>query len=381
VTTRRTVAVVTGSRAEYGLLRPVMHAIRAHEGLDLRVVVTGTHLLRPLRTLDEVAADFDLDAVIPMQRPWAPDRLAEAGALGRGVSGLAAWLGNEAARRNAIDVIVVLGDRIEAFAAAAAAAVGGIRVAHLHGGDRAVGIADEGLRHAITKLAHIHLPATRTSARRIRDMGEDPVRIHVVGSPAIDGLDEIPPLGDEAYEALGRPQIVFLLHPSGGDASREQAGAERLLDLCRKAGRVLAMHPNHDPGREGILAAITASSVPAREHLPRREFIGLLRRAGVLVGNSSAGLIEGAALGVVCVNVGPRQDGRERPANVIDVPGAGSTDGKQVEAALAHGLTRPPGPVEHPYGDGRAGGAGARAARVLAEYDAAQHPLTKRNTY
>ncbi|MHC4220173.1 MAG: UDP-N-acetylglucosamine 2-epimerase, partial [Planctomycetota bacterium] len=281
MTARRTVAVVTGTRAEFGLLRPVMHAVRDHPDLDLRVVVTGTHLLQPQRTLDEVAAEFELDAVIPMQRPFAPGRLADAEALGRGVSGIAGWLGNEAVRRGAVDVVVVLGDRIEAFAAAAAAAVAGIRVAHLHGGDRAPGIADEGLRHAVTKLAHIHLPATERSAQRIRDMGEDPDRVHVVGSPAIDGLEEVPPLDDEAYDALGRPEIVFLLHPSGDEASREQDNAEGLLDICLRTGRVLAMHPNHDPGREGIVAAISVSTAPAREHLPRRDFIGLLRRARV----------------------------------------------------------------------------------------------------
>jgi UDP-N-acetylglucosamine 2-epimerase len=113
VTARRTVAVVTGSRAEYGLLRPVMQAIRAHDGLELRVVVTGTHLLRPLRTLDEVAADFELDAVIPMQREWSTGRMADAAALGRGVSGFTAWLGN---RSGGVDIVAVLGDRIEARA-------------------------------------------------------------------------------------------------------------------------------------------------------------------------------------------------------------------------------------------------------------------------
>ncbi|MHC5008831.1 MAG: UDP-N-acetylglucosamine 2-epimerase [Planctomycetota bacterium] len=378
MTARRTVAVVTGSRAEYGLLRPVMHAIGEHPELDLRVVVTGTHLLRPQRTLEEVAAEFELDAVIPMQREWSTGRMADAAALGRGVSGLTAWLGN---RSGGVDVVAVLGDRIEAFAAAAAAAVGGVRVAHLHGGDRAPGIADEGLRHAITKLAHIHLPATETSAGRIRDMGEDPSRIHVVGSPAIDGLDEVPPLADTAYEALGRPEIIVLLHPSGDEAAREQARAERLLDLCRKAGRVLAMHPNHDPGRDGILTAISVSAAPACEHLPRGEFIGLLRRARMLVGNSSAGLIECAALGVTCVNVGPRQDGRERAANVIDAPWPLAGDGAEVEAAIARGLARPPGRVDHPYGDGLNGGAGARAAGALAGYDAHRHSLAKRNTY
>jgi UDP-hydrolysing UDP-N-acetyl-D-glucosamine 2-epimerase len=380
VTAHRTVAVVTGTRAEYGLLRPLMHAVRDHPDLDLRVVVTGTHLLRPQRTLEEVAAEFTIDAVIPMQREWSTGRMADAAALGRGVSGLTAWLGNRSGGAG-VDVVAVLGDRIEAFAAAAAAAVGGVCVAHLHGGDRASGIADEGLRHAITKLAHIHLPATETSADRIRAMGEDPARIHVVGSPAIDGLDEVPPLDDAAYDALSRPEIVFLLHPSGHEAEQEQAHAERLLELCCKSGRVLAMHPNHDPGRDGILAAINLSEAPARDHLPRRDFIGLLRRARVLVGNSSAGLIECAALGVSCVNVGPRQDGRERAANVIDLPLPDAADGARVEDAITRGLERSPGPVDHPFGDGRNGGAGARAAAVLAGHDHRQHPLAKRNTY
>jgi UDP-hydrolysing UDP-N-acetyl-D-glucosamine 2-epimerase len=380
VTARRTVAVVTGSRAEYGLLRPVMHAIGEHPELDLRVVVTGTHLLRPQRTLEEVAAEFELDAVIPMQREWSTGRMADAAALGRGVSGFTAWLGNRSGGAG-VDVVVVLGDRIEAFAAAAAAAVGGVRVAHLHGGDRAPGIADEGLRHAVTKLAHIHLPATETSAGRIRDMGEDPARIHMVGSPAIDGLDEVAPLDDKTYEALGRPEIVFLLHPSGDEPPRERAHAECLLRLCGKAGRVLAMHPNHDPGRDGIVAAINVVAAHAREHLPRHEFIGLLRRARVLVGNSSAGLIECAALGVACVNVGPRQDGRERAANVIEASWPIAGDGAEIEAAIACGLARSPGPVDHPYGDGRDGGAGGRAAGVLAGFDPRQHSLAKRNTY
>jgi UDP-hydrolysing UDP-N-acetyl-D-glucosamine 2-epimerase len=379
VTARRTVAVVTGSRADFGLLRPVMRAVGEHPDLDLKVVVTGTHLLRPERTLDEVAAEFDIDAVIPMQREWSSGRLADAAALGRGVSGFTAWLGNRSGGA-AVDVVAVLGDRIEAFAAASASAVGGVRVAHLHGGDRATGIADEGLRHAITKLAHIHLPATERSAQRIRDMGEDPDRVHVVGSPAIDGLDEIPALDEPAYDALGRPEIVFLMHPAGAEAAQEQAGAERVLALCRAAGRVLAMHPNHDPGREGIVAAISHSPAPAREHLPRPEFIGLLRRVRAIVGNSSAGLIECAALGVPCVNIGPRQAGRERPANVIDAPLPAAGDGSAVASALARGLAQPPGRVEHPYGDGREGGAGGRAARVLAEFDARRHALAKRNT-
>lgn len=366
---RRRVAVVTGSRADFGLLEPVMRAVRDHRALELLVLAAGAHLLPPERTLRDVSAAFRVAGRIPMQKPGATTRPDEAEALGRGVAGLARWLA-----KHSVDVVTVLGDRVEAFAAAAASSVAGVRVAHLHGGDRAVGIADEALRHAITKLAHIHLPATKSSADRIAAMGEERSRIHVIGSPACDGLDEIPPLPDQAYQALGRPEILFLLHPAGLTDDQEQATARELLSACRRAGRVLAMRPNHDPGRGAIAGAIVEILGSGHDcgHLPRREFVGLLRRVKLLAGNSSAGLIECAALGVRCLNVGPRQNGRERPANVIDAaPGT-------LDAAVAAALASTRGPVAHPYGDGRAG---PRAAEVLAGFDPDQVPLAKQNTY
>ncbi len=243
MTAARRIAVATGSRAEFGLLSPVMRAIDDHPDLDLRVLVAGAHLLPPELTVREVAAAFDVAARIPMQEPGTTSRGCDAEALGRGVSGFAAWL-----QEHPVEVVVVLGDRIEAFAAAAAASVAGVRVAHLHGGDRAPGIADEAIRHAITGLAHIHLPATEQSAGRIVAMGELPARVHVVGSPALDGLTGIAPLADKAYDALGAPEIVVLQHPLGRSPAREQAVAACVLDACRRAGRVLAMHPTTTPG-------------------------------------------------------------------------------------------------------------------------------------
>ncbi len=373
MTSLRTIAVVTGSRADWGLLRPVMLAISGHRALDLRVVVTGTHLLPEHHTIDEVAAEFTPHAVIPMQRAGETGRNADAAALGRGVSGFAQWLAGDPP-----DVVLVLGDRIEPFAAAAAAAVAGRRVAHLHGGDRAPGIADESMRHAISKLAHVHLPATAASARRLAAMGEEERRIHVVGSPAIDGLDAIPPLDDEAFAELDRPEILFLLHPGGLPAVEERRGATRVLEACGRAGRVLALQPNHDPGREGIAEAIARSGAAAVAHLPRPQFVGLLRRVRILVGNSSAGLIEAAALGVPCINVGPRQEGRERAANVIDVPWPPPADRTVLEAAIHRGLATPQRPVTHPFGTGAAG---AATAQVLATFDPDEHALAKKCTY
>ena len=280
--------------------------------------------------------------------------------------------------RETPDVVVVLGDRIEAFAAAIAASVAGVRVAHIHGGDRAEGIADEAMRHAITKLAHIHLPATRNSALRIIAMGEHPQRVHIVGSPAIDGLEVIPPLDDSSFAAMGSPQFIMMLHPVGDSDEVEQDRAAQLIEIASKIAPLLIMHPNHDPGRDGIVSAIKSSGCRAIEHLPRERFIGLLRRATLLVGNSSAGLIEAAAIPLRCVNIGARQAGREMPGNVCDVPG---WNYQTIREAIADALAAPRldcREMTHPYGDGKAG---CRIADVLAELDFDVHALRKQNAY
>lgn len=362
----RDIAVITGTRAEFGLLRSVMRAIQANPSLRLRTIVTGTHLLPPELTISEVAAEFEIAAQIEMQRPCESDSVA----LGRGVTGFANHL---AAQRP--DLVLVLGDRIEAFAAASTAAVAGIRIAHMHGGDRAEGIADESMRHAISKLAHLHLPATEMSANRLIAMGEEPGRVHVVGSPAMDEIAAAPAMSDAAFAELGSPQIVVLLHPTGDEEGIERERAARLLEICSNSGRTLVLHPNHDPGRTGIMEAIDHSGLPHRSHLPRAKFLGLLRRSKALVGNSSAGLIEAAAIPIWCVNVGPRQGGRERAANVLDVE---NWYYQTIEAAIARALKMSVGAIKHPYGDGRTG---QRVAELLASIDLDAIPLRKRNTY
>lgn len=379
---KRRVAVVTGSRAEFGLLLPVMRAVAAHPGLELLTVVCGSHLLAPAETINEVRGHFRIDAVVPMQDPDLPrTRASDALAVGRGIVGFSSTF-----ERLDPGWVVVLGDRIEAFAAAAAASIGGRAVAHLHGGDRAEGIADEAMRHAITKLAHLHLAATRQSADRIARMGEDPERIVVVGSPAIDGLADVRAMSDEEAAELGDPRLVVLLHPSGLGDAEEAAVAERTLRAVHghEPARVLCLMPNHDPGREAVAAVLRTRcrehGWPLLDHLPRERFLSLLRRLalgdGVLVGNSSAGLIEAAALRLPAVNIGPRQGGRERPDNVVDAPEGGECD---IRAAIAAAAALERAGISHPYGDGRAG---ARTAGALAAVDPlAPGLLRKRNAY
>lgn len=378
---RATVCVVTGSRAEFGLLAPVMRAIDAHPSLSLRVVAGGSHLLEPARTIREVEAAFTVSATVAMQRDDEPrDRAHDALALGRGVEGFSSAF---AEIRPAC--VVALGDRIEAFAAGAAASVMGVPLAHIHGGDRAEGVADEAMRHALSKLAHLHFPATPSSGERLVRMGEDPSRVRVVGSPAIDGLRDATPMGDDDYAALGSPSVIVSLHPIGRSDAEERVDAEVLLSLLR--GRAtLALMPNHDPGREGIARALRGGAERGTlmlvEHLPRTRFVALCLRVaqagGVIVGNSSAGLIECAALpgALACVNIGPRQAGRERPASVVDCPEmqADALSEAMGRAARLSGASHP-----HPYGDGRAG---ERIADAIASIDLADPLLVrKHNAY
>lgn len=396
------IAVVTGSRAEFGLLRSVMHAVKNHPALELAVVAAGSHLISPALTLRDVQVEFDIFDSVPMQIAGKTGRIADAESLGRGASRF-----TRVFETLQPDWVVVLGDRIEAFAAASTASIGGWALAHIHGGDRAEGIADEAMRHAITKLAHLHFPATEQSRERILRMGENAEFVFNVGSPAIDGLDAIPAMGDAEYQKLGSPTTVFLLHPSGRDAATEHALAARVLAMLSadqsnaggKGAGVLAMYPNHDAGRDGILAAIRSWTAGlgkpddqgrcAAEHLPRDRFVGLLKRLamtapphrGVLIGNSSAGLIEAAALGVAVVDIGRRQAGRERPASVFGAPDESPqsvfkalANARAMSAVLSSG-----GSLAHPYGDGNAG---PRIAEILSRTDArATGILRKRCTY
>ena len=370
----RTIAVVTGARADFGLLRPVIAAILEHPGLELRLAITGIHLLPPAYTAEDVRGAFPVSVEIPMQRPGAVGRPADAAALGRGVSGFAAWLQERPA-----DWLVVLGDRIEALAAATAAAIGGTRVAHIHGGDRAEGVADEGIRHAITKLAHLHFAATARSAERILCLGEPAGRVRLAGSPAIAELPAMPPLDETSWEAIGRPAILVLMHPTGDADVVEESRCDLLLNRCLAEGPVLALDPNHDPGRDGIVRSLQrrvgAPGFTRLAHLDRPRFIGALRRVRVLAGNSSAGRVEAAAIPVRVVDVGSRQAGRECPRNVLHVPG---WDEGSLAVALERAMHEPIPPFRHPYGDGHAG---RRIASVLAELDPATVPLAKRNSF
>lgn len=374
----RRIAVVTGTRAEFGLLKPVMRAIQARQDQQLLVIAAGSHLVSPATTYREVKAAFadSIAGAIPMQVAGRNGRDADVEALATGI----ARFGRLFSRLQP-DWVVVLGDRIEALAAAAAASIGGHALAHIHGGDRAEGVADEAMRGAITKLAHLHLAASQQSADRLIRMGERPDTVRLVGSPAIDGLAEIPPISDARDAELASPTVLFLMHPVGRPAEHEESIAAAALDaaLSNPTDRILALDPNLDAGRDGIIAAINAAAqrhpdrLRTAAHLPRDQFVGLLKRmaarrsgkgagggGGILLGNSSAALIEAAAIPIAAVDIGPRQSGRERAANVI----SSTESAHQIEAAIASARALNLANLAHPYGDGHSA---PRIAAALAE--------------
>jgi UDP-N-acetylglucosamine 2-epimerase (non-hydrolysing)/GDP/UDP-N,N'-diacetylbacillosamine 2-epimerase (hydrolysing) len=340
----RRVCFVTGTRAEFGLMRTVLDAIDANPALTLQLIVTGMHLdRRHGRTVDQIKADGWLareHAMVPW-RGGDGSASATAAAMGRATADIASAISNLKSQ-----IVLVAGDRVEAFAAAAAGHVAGCVVAHVHGGDRALGQVDDSLRHAITKLSHIHFPATAASAQRIERLGEDRWRIHRAGSPGVDGIVKAAQAGfgdnpttpirsrekNPGHREYGPNPAwsggfaLLVLHPSGADVWQELARAHITLKAIRRSGipHTLIVYPNNDPGSAGIIRCWETEIDPTREtvmrNVPRATFLGLMRDAAVLVGNSSSGIIEAASFGTPVVDIGPRQLGRERGSNVVNVP-------------------------------------------------------------
>jgi UDP-N-acetylglucosamine 2-epimerase (non-hydrolysing)/GDP/UDP-N,N'-diacetylbacillosamine 2-epimerase (hydrolysing) len=341
-----------------------MEAIRKHRDLKLQVVVTGMHLLRKFgHTVDEIIRDgWPVDARIRMQA-GDDGPLDQAIGVSRGIAGIARFL-----EQGRTDIVVVLGDRIEAMAGALAGVTTGRMVAHIHGGDLAAGDFDDSLRHAITKLSHLHLAATRQSQRRIIRMGEAPQRVFCVGAPGLDRLVALTRETPARKERSGQALIVH--HACGRSPGYERRVMNALLRAVREAGLVATIiHPNSDRGHSGIIEAIethrrqqAGKAFEVVRSLDRDTYLRRLIGADVLVGNSSSGIIEAATAGTPAVNIGPRQQGRQRGTRLIVEAGESLSS---IKEALRQALRKRPiiGRTTL-YGDGCAGG---RIARILAE--------------
>jgi UDP-N-acetylglucosamine 2-epimerase (non-hydrolysing) len=367
---RRRIAVFTSSRADLGPLGPVIEALDTEPNARLTVIATGTHSAEAFggRLADiRVSGRSNIEMVDAEISGTDPASLTEA--YGRIAAGISRVLAS-----NPVDVIVVLGDRWELLAAVSAALLHGVPIAHLHGGETTEGAIDERIRHAITKLADLHLCATVDSARRIRHLGEEPWRIVVTGAPGLDRIGEGDPLPEaELEELLGSPVIrpfgVVVYHPPTVDRAQVAERARAALDAAAAAlGTVLVLYPGADPGSRDVIdeierATVRHSNVVAARNLGDR-YLRVLRAADVLVGNSSSGIIEASSLGLPVVDVGDRQRGRVRPPNVLNV-GEGEQDVRDgIARALSPEFRVSMDGMANPYGDGTSA---RRIVRALLE--------------
>ena len=367
----RVIGVVSVARSDWGHLVPVLEAMREAADLDVRLLVGGAHLSpRFGSTVTAIeAAGWPIAARVEMVGTGdAP--LDMATAAGRSVTGFA-----EVFARQGLDLLVVLGDRIEMLGAAVAALPFALPVAHLHGGEVTEGAIDEQARHAITKLAHLHFAAAEPYARRLRQMGEEPWRVHCVGAPGLDRLPRLATLSRADLASrlglpLRRPTMLVTFHP----VTLEHADTARHVDELAAAlsgveGDLVISYPGADTAHRAVVERWTALAAarPGTRLAPslgEDVYCSLLREADVMVGNSSSGIIEAASFGLPVVNIGSRQQGRLRGENVIDV-GQGRAEimagiARALDPAFRRGLTG----MRNPYGDGAAA---PRIVRILRE--------------
>jgi UDP-hydrolysing UDP-N-acetyl-D-glucosamine 2-epimerase len=371
----RTVGVVTTSRADYGILRPVLRAITSHPDLDLRLYVSGSHLAeRHGLTVSEVEADgFPIaERLETLTGDDSPEGIAASMAQTTSAFGAAF-------ARSRPDVLVVLGDRFEMHAAAVAALPFTLPLAHLHGGEVTEGAIDEALRHGLTKMSHLHFPATEAYADRIEQLGEERWRITVAGAPSLDNLRDVALLGREEL-GTDRNFLLVTYHPVTLEPEHAGERAAAVLEALRDVDADLVITaPNADTGREAVLSRIEAfvASRPGAQLLVNagtQRYFSLMAHAAAMVGNSSSGIIEAASFGLPVVNVGIRQRGRLRARNVIDAPEETGAIRAAVDEAMSRAFRTTLDGLVNPYGDGHAA---ERIVRRLAEVPLDGHLLHK----
>jgi UDP-N-acetylglucosamine 2-epimerase (non-hydrolysing)/GDP/UDP-N,N'-diacetylbacillosamine 2-epimerase (hydrolysing) len=355
----RKICVVTGSRADYGLLYWPMRLIAEDDDFELQVVVTGMHLSPAFgETWCQIEADgFAIASKVEMLLA-GDSPVAVAKSVGLGVIGFADTF--ECLRP---DLLMVLGDRFEILAAVQAALFARIPVAHMCGGDVTEGAFDESIRHAITKMAHIHFPTNADAARRLVAMGENPEHVHTVGSPGLDRIRLMTFMARDAFfDALGMTprarNLLVVFHPATLESGSPLAQLEELLAALENLGPqvgLLITGANADTAGQRINARLQAlaeshPNAAFRLSLGSELFINALQHVDGIVGNSSSGLYEAPSFGIPTVNIGDRQKGRLRAASVIDC----APERQAIRAAIDNALALGRQLTVNPYGDGQA---------------------------
>jgi UDP-hydrolysing UDP-N-acetyl-D-glucosamine 2-epimerase len=376
VTHARTIAVVTGSRADYGLQYWLIRALHESPEHALQLIVTGSHLSDAFgRTVDQIRADrFPIAAEVPMiaadDSEWAMARSTGAGVIGM----------SDAFKQLDPDLVVMPGDRFEILAAATAAMLMSVPIAHLHGGEVTEGAIDESIRHAVSKMSALHFVSAEPYRQRLMRMGEDPSRVIVVGAPGLDHYLRTPlPSRETLLASVGldaaRPFLLVTFHPATrGDVTAADA-VRQLLDALDRFPdqQVLITKANADAGGRAVNAALETYAaartgrVALVASLGTPRYLAAVSHASALIGSSSSALIEAPAVNTPTVNIGPRQQGRLRAASVVDC--AESTDAivDAINAVLEPDFRQLAADSEPPYG--RPGDSAGRMMAALSSID------------
>jgi len=367
----RRICVVTGTRAEFGLLRPLMHALRTQEGIKLQVIATGMHLSPEYGlTYHEIeSAGITIDAKIEMLVS-SDTASAVTKSMGLGLIGFA-----DAYARLSPDIILLLGDRFEILCAAVAAAIATIPIAHLYGGESTQGVIDEAIRHSVTKMSHIHFVAAEEYRRRVIQLGENPRCVYVVGALGVDAVRNTTLLTRKELEdaidfKLGRRNLLVTFHPVTLDG---RSSVDQMRELLNALGDLKDTHfiftmPNADPGG-GAIKSLVDSFVESRPNAKSYTSLGQLKYLSVMklvdgvVGNSSSGLIEAPSMGVGSIDIGDRQLGRIRAASVIHCEPNRSQIVQALERLCSSEFRDGLKNIQNPYG---IGGASDRIVEIIA---------------
>ena len=342
---KKTILFVTSSRSDFATIAPLLRKLHKDRSVRPLLFVTGDHTQKDTgKTYKEIQAlGFKIDALHTVAGSPAQIAGSVVQAVGRYID------------THEVDYVLLCADRKEMLAAGVAATLARVPIFHIHGGDVSYGMPDDAMRHALSKFASVHFTASPLSAKRLKQMGEESWRVHMTGSPDLDGLKAA-----DAREVLrcfnlsARRYALVLLNPEIDlGESGNRALARSIISALHSYNRpIIVLYPNNDQGSSAIrkeYAGLPKKRFSVHRHLPRREYAALLANAEFLIGNSSSGIIEAASFKTPVVNVGKRQNGRERNKNTIDASATSAAIGKSIKKArgmkpLAHNI----------YGDGKA---------------------------
>ena len=357
----RRVAIVTVGRSDYGLYVPILRAVQRCEGLSAQLLVSGAHLSPEFGlTVQDIEADgYPIaDRIEMLLSSDSPQGIARS--IGLGVIGFAQSFATDRP-----DMLMVLGDRFEMYAAALAALPFKIPVAHIHGGENTCGAIDESLRHSMTKLSHLHFVATDEYADRVEQLGEEKWRIVVSGAPGLDNLSSTKLLDPAALEQrfglrVREPFVLVTFHPVTLEFEQTEMHVESLLEAVDSMSvPVIFTKPNADTyGRvvDRLISDFVRTRALAQyvENLGTQGYFSLMALAAVMAGNSSSGIIEATSFDLPVVNIGNRQLGRVRAGNVIDVGYHRGEIAEGLSRALSLAFRRGVRGLTNPYGTGNA---------------------------